>query len=137
MPHFGRARIRQQARVMRDEGETVVLLISNKAQNTARSTPFSIVQSEAPEATSADKQVAIYAKVAWTPNEQVAYTEGGRVKNLKAQVRASTDPWKALLQQCYGVQFEDGTICKKIAERLSDDRTEYILDVEGFLNVSN
>jgi hypothetical protein len=125
--------ILQQAKINRSLGETVWLLTSTK--NTSdRSTPFDTVESDRPDL-SADKVTAIYAVVTWD-TDKVAYDEVGHLHNVGANVSSTVGSMKAM-QNCYAVRFSDGSVLKKTSEKLSDERTSYIIHVSGQANVVN
>lgn len=135
MPHNVRIKIRQQAKIMRETGETIVLYISNEDRSDD-ATPLSIILSEQPPDLSLDTRVAIYASLDWTVSESTNYSVGGRVKNRKCTIEASIESMD-LLSACRAIKVADGTMLRKLTERISADQVSYIVTCEGYLGVVN
>lgn len=122
--------MREQAKIMRQIGETVWLLISTRNVSD-RDTPLDIVAVDAPPQT--DTIVPIYAYVEWNTDE-VSYDEAGHAKNLHATVTANVQ-YMHPMQACYAVKFSDGSVLEKTAEMLSDMRTSFAIHVSGMANI--
>jgi hypothetical protein len=135
MPHNSRQKIRAEAKIMRETGETVVLFMSTETPDTDE-TPLSISSADEPQNLGLMTQQAIYARVSWATADTLTYGPGGRNKGRKASIDCSIE-WLPQLQQTFVVQVEDGTLMRKIAEKISDDRVTYTIVCEGYLNVSN
>ena len=131
MPHNTRARLRQQAKQIREVGETIWILTSNKDPND-RSLPLDAFANDAPEPENEDTVTAIYARVTWNTAD-VSYDETGRALNLKATIEANI-AYRALLAGCYAVRFSDGNVLRKTSEKPSDERLSYIVTLSGTAN---
>ena len=120
---------------MREEGETIVVYTSNEDLSDD-ATPLSIVSSEAPPDLSLDSQIALYARVTWTQSDKTTWGVAGRVKNRACTIEASIEA-QNFLANCRAIRVSDGTLMRKVAERVSDDQITYRVECEGYLGVVN
>jgi len=133
MPHHGRNEMRQQAKTIRQIGETVWLRTSTRDYS-SRAGVWDIVANDAPDPTEYT-EMAIYAYVQWSA-DGVSYDETGHAHNLSAIVTANIQ-YMPYMQKCFAVRFSDGSILRKNDEALSDERTAYAIHVTGEANVVN
>lgn len=133
MPKITRVSLRGQAKIMRQTGERIILLI-NPSSSSSTSTPLDpTIANEAVNVNDAIK-VPIYAKVTYRKFADIAYQEGGKGIMRKADIE-TTSEWQKKLQQCYGIQLLDGSILLKESENWSESEAIYYITVSGYIHV--
>jgi len=134
MPRRTRNMILGEAKVVRTEGESVVLYIDSSTPDTSDATPYSAHDLQRRPALSTYTKQTIYARVTYLPSETVTFDEGGREMNRKIQVEAPIE-MQALMHSASGFQIQDGTIFRKSEEKISESRNSFIVIAVGELKV--
>ena len=136
MPLNQRKQMRQQARMIRAQGETVIFLTPADAAAPAlvNGVPLSITQAQAPQPLADYTQTPMYVKVTRKPST-VSFDEGGRTTYTEADIEVPFDA-KNLIQSSVAVQLNDGSVLRKESVTLSEDQTHFVMRVQGAYKVA-
>lgn len=134
MPKITRVSQRLQAKLMRQVGERI-LLLTNPAETISTNTPLDPTASNESINVNNAIKTPIYAKVTYHKLADITFQEGGKGVLRKADIE-TTSQWQKQLQQCYGVQLNDGSILMKVSENWSETRAIYYITVSGYVNLN-
>lgn len=124
--------LRDAARVMRESGERVILIMS--AQGDAKSTDVAydpVADNSAIDYSTAVKK-PVYGHIKWHDLGDIKYEAGGKATMSKADIEFSA-AWTPYLKTTVAVQLEDGSLLRKCAEKLGETKAIYTLVVEGYI----
>ena len=133
MPRATRVAQRSEAKVMRELGEQVILLLPQTALGPLPTdTPVDIVGANTAFDLTAATRIPIFAFVKFHKISDIKYEQAGRAIFRTADIETTTE-WADYVDVCYAVQISDGSILRKESANLSDTQTAYIMTCSGYV----
>lgn len=133
-----RARLRNQAQVIRTEGQPLTLRISDETSKPAPNTVDAISAQRAPDP-STDKLVQVYGIVRYHKQSELKFDEGGRMTFREATIELiAMYDFNTLLQisEAYAIELQDGSRMLITSRELSEGQETYILETSGWTKIS-
>lgn len=128
-----RARLRNQAQVIRTEGQPLILRIADETSKATANTVDFITQQRPPSPTS-DQKIQVYGIVRFHKQSELKFDEGGRMTFREATIEILSMYDNDLLFQitkAYAVELQDGSIMQITSRSLSEGQETIILETSG------
>jgi len=133
-----RARLRQQAQVIRQEGQPVFLRIADETSKSVANLLDGITP-QRPPSPSLDKRIPCYAVVRFHKQAELKFDEAGRMTFRQATVELISmyeRNQSRTISKAYAVELQDGSIMQIMSRELSEGQDTYTLETSGYVGIA-